>query len=101
MERIIFKRNADGSLTAPDTVKQEVAARFKANRGTLDREIIDCAAADLVKAVKQEMYSTGKSYDEISRHLVTTNGWFGLSVAAFAEDGERSKRDLGVEIASA
>ena len=59
------------------------------------------AAADLVAAVKQEMYSTGKSYDEISRHLVTTNGWFGLSVAAFAEDGERSKRDLGVEIASA
>ena len=101
MERIIFKRNAFGNLVASDADKARVAAAYRANRGTLAREIVDAAAADLVRATNQMMFDSGKSYAEISKHLVDTNPWFGLAVAAIAEHPERSLRDLNVEVESA
>ena len=101
MERIIFKRNAFGNLVASDADKARVAAAFRENRGTLARELVDAAASDLVTATRQMMFATGKSYAEVSKHLVDTVPWYGLAVAAIAEHPERSLRDLNVEVESA
>ncbi len=96
MERLTFTRQPDGSLQGSDAVKAAVALAWQKQPGTLSREIVNAAAADLSRAAKDLGFSAGKSYEEASRHLMSQNPWFALATAAIGD--ERADRALGIEI---
>ena len=88
-------------LTASDADKARAAAAFKANRGTLAREIVDAAGIDLANAVNKLMFETDKDYDTCARRLIDTTPWYGLAHAAIAANPEQSLRALGIEVEAA
>jgi hypothetical protein len=90
MEKFTFTRQADGSLHATDQTKASVALAFRQNPGTLSRE------ADLVNKAKDLAFSTGKSYEEASTHLMSRDPWLALAVAVIGDD--RADKALGIEI---
>jgi basic membrane lipoprotein Med (substrate-binding protein (PBP1-ABC) superfamily) len=96
MEKFTFTRQADGSLHATDQTKASVALAFRQNPGTLSREIVNAAAADLVNKAKDLAFSTGKSYEEASTHLMSRDPWLALAVAVIGDD--RADKALGIEI---
>ncbi|SRR5258707_11117590 len=96
MERFTFSRQADGTLHAPDATKAAVALAFRQSPGTLSRDIINAAAADLERQAKELMFTTDKSYAETSKHLMELHPWLALATAAIGDD--RADRALGIEI---
>ena len=97
MEKFTFTRNADGSLGATPATKAAVAAAFRANPGTLSREVVAAAAADLVREANKLAFDSGREYEDCSRFLMSRDPWLALATCAIDDDA-RSARALGIEI---
>lgn len=96
MERLTFTRQPDNSLQATDATKAATALAFRRNPGTLSRDIVNAAAADLGRQAKALMFTTDKTYEQASGHLMAMDPWLALATAAIGD--ERADRALGIEI---
>ena len=96
MERLTFTRQADGSLHATDQIKAAVARAWQMQPGTVSRDIVNAAAADLERQAKELMFTSGKDYESSAKHAISRDPWLALATAAIGD--ERADRALGIEI---
>ncbi len=96
MEKFVFTRKSDGSLTANDATKAQLGQAFWRTGGTLPYDVVNAASTELAHKTRDLMFTSGKSYEECSKHLQKQDAW--LSLASAPIGGPNSGRDLGVEI---
>ena len=101
MERFIFSRAQDGNYSADAATKQAFAVALKRSPGVVPRAVVDAAAAELVKKARELQFTSGKSYEECSRHLMRSDPWLQVATAAIALDDAQCERQLGIIVREA
>lgn len=93
-DKLSFTRDATA------VTKQQIAARCRALRGPIPRDIYLAANADLAREAKALAFSTKRDYAECVKHLTTSDAWLGLGIQLHLDgaDSDRALAELGIEV---